>query len=154
MSRKPFLKSNLCRVLTFFFVFLLLISASAVLFIRSLRFYAVPILRALYIGISIVWAVASIWWVIVRFDFVKYWRGMVDDFWDSQEDFERELYIKYRELMDTYPIAIAEYESHCWRQSPRPTNPEMMEQALAISVDEWKEREEKAKARLAEKLKK
>lgn len=154
MSRKPFLKSNLCRVLTFLFVFLLLISASAVLFIRSLRFYAVPILRALYIGISIVWAVASIWWVIVRFDFVKYWRGMVDDFWDSQEDFERELYIKYRELMDTYPIAIAEYESHCWRQSPRPTNPEMMEQALAISVDEWKEREEKAKARLAEKLKK
>lgn len=141
-------KTNAFKIVLFLLVFLALIGSSSVLFIRSLRFWAVPFLRALYIAVSIIWAVGSIWWVAVRFEFIKYWRGMKADYWNRHENSEKELYRDYQDLMRDYPLAIAKFESACWRRDPRPTSLEIMEEATTIPDEEWAEREEKAQEKL------
>lgn len=73
------------------------------------------------------------------------------DIWNRQNEFERDLVKDYQELMRTYPLAIASFESKCWRRDPRPTSPEIMEEALLVTDEEWAEREKVAKERLKKK---
>lgn len=147
---EAFTKTNLFKLLVFFFVFLVLIGIASILFIRSLQFWAVPFLRALYITIAVVWAVGSIWGVAVWFDFKKYWQGYKSDRWADEESFGREIYVQYQELKDEYPAALSEFESHCWREDPRPTVPEIMERAMQIPASEWDVREVEAKEKQAQ----
>lgn len=134
-------KSNAFKVALFFLVDLALIGVSSILFIRSLKFWAVPFLRALYISISVIWAIATIWWVSVHFEFGKYWRGMIADLWSRQEDYERMLYKDYQRLMQQYPIAIGKHESQCRKRDPRPTAPEIMEEAIQTPKEVWEKLE-------------
>ena len=79
---------------------------------------------------------------------------MINDVYSHQEDFVLKIHREYQELVSKYPMAIAEYESHCWKQNPRPSTPEIMESALAINEYEWMEREKKARKKMEEKREK
>ena len=73
---------------------------------------------------------------------------MIEDFYSHQEDFERDLTKEYQILLSKYPIAVAQYESKCWKQNPRPTNVEIMDNALKISEIEWSEKEKEAEEKM------
>lgn len=141
MNLNSFFKGNLFKVIIFFVLDLVFLAIGSILFIRSLQFWAVPWLRALYIGVSIIWSVGSIWGVAVWFNFSKYWNGLISDHWSEQEGFEKDLYLQYQELMNEYPAGVADFERQCFKQTPRPTAPEMMEKALSFSAEEWAEME-------------
>ena len=102
-------------------------------------------------SIAVIWVVGSIWWICYRFRFGDIWRAMIDDFYSHQEDFAKDLTKDYQALLAKYPIAVAQFESKCWKQDPRPTNVEIMDSALKISEQEWQEREKKAKESMAQK---
>ena len=76
------------------------------------------------------------------------------DIYGHKEDFLLKTRRDYQDLVSKYPLAIAEYESHCWHQNPRPTQLEIMDSALAITEYEWIEREKKARQKISEKGKK
>jgi len=76
---------------------------------------------------------------------------MIDDLYSHQEDFEKDLSKEYQILLSKYPMAVAQYESKCWKQDPRPTHVEIMDNAIKISEQEWEERERKAKESMAQK---
>ena len=111
-------------------------------------------LRAMYMVIAVAWVVFTVRWLCLKFDFAGLWRGMINDVYSHQEDFVLKIHREYQELVSKYPMAIAEYESHCWKQNPRPSTPEIMESALAINEDEWMEREKKARKKMEEKREK
>jgi hypothetical protein len=77
--------------------------------------------------------------------------GVLEDYYAHQEDFERDIRKRYQDLVEQFPLAIAEYESHCWKLNPRPSNPEMMEKALAMDSHVWMEKEMAAKEKIAHK---
>lgn len=149
---KSFFKSNLFKVILFLLLFAVLVAIGCWLFYWGWRFRRRTwFLRGTYMAIAVAWAIFSSWWVAARFGFAKYWRGMIADFWSRQESTERDLYKEYQDLMNSYPMAVAAYESSCWKKDPRPTSLEIMEEALSISEEEWAEREKLAREKLAEK---
>ena len=108
-------------------------------------------MRGAYMVIAVLWVVLSIRAICIRVNFKAIWRGVIDEFYDSQEGYERSLNMRYQDLLSRFPLAVAEYESHCWHQHPRPTNSEIMESALAMDEQEWSQRESAAEKKMAEK---
>ena len=102
-------------------------------------------------AIAVALVVFTVRWLCVKYNFAGLWQGMMNDLYSHQEDFVLRIHRDYQELMSKYPLAIAEYESHCWKQDPRPSTPEIMESALAIKETEWTEREKKARKKMEEK---
>ena len=152
MANVSFFKSNLYKVILFILSFAVLLLTGFWLFNKGLLFTRnTMFLRMSFMVIAVIWSLGSILWVSYKFEFLKYWRGLVEDLWGHQEDGERSLYREYQELMNLYPRAVADYEQVCWRKKPRPTSIEVMEGALGIGDEEWKEREKAAVAKMAEK---
>lgn len=153
MNWRRFFKSNLAKIIGLILIFAVLTFLGGILFNWGLRFRKRSLsLRLSYMIIAVVWVILSIRAVCIKFKFGAIWRGMIEDFYIRQDNFDRDLRKRYTELQDNYPLAVAEYESHCWKQKPRPTSPEIMESALAISDSEWVERELAAKAKVESKL--
>ena len=152
MAKKKFWKSNLFKIIIFIVVFLIIAYFGSILFDWGYRFRKRTVfLRATYMSLAVIWVVGSIWWICYRFRFGDIWRAMIDDFYSHQEDFAKDLTKDYQALLAKYPIAVAQFESKCWKQDPRPTNVEIMDSALKISEQEWQEREKKAKESMAQK---
>ena len=146
------LRKNWVRILLLLFVFFVIIFMASILFDCGLAFRKRTIFfRLSYMLIAVLWVFFTVRWLCVRYDFAGLWRGMMNDIYNHQEDFVLRIHRDYQELVSKYPLAIAEYESHCWRQNPRPTYPEIMESALAISELEWIEREKNARKKVSEK---
>ncbi len=144
MTTKPFWKRNVAKVLLFLVVFLVIAFLGGILFTCGLGFRMRTLLFRLFLmGVSVVWVVGCIWWICHRYRFGDIWRGMIDDLYAHQEDFERDLAKEYQALLSEFPMAVAQYEAACWKQRPRPTNVEIMDGALKISRQEWVEREKK-----------
>ena len=136
-------------------VFIAVVFLASILFACGLGFQKRTwFLRSLYMVIAVVWVVFTVRWLCVKYDFAGLWRGMINDIYSHQEDFVLKIHRDYQELVSHYPLAIAEYESHCWRQNPRPSTPEIMESALKISELEWIEREKAARKKMEEKHRK
>ena len=102
-------------------------------------------------AIAVLWVVMSIRAICIKVHFGTLWRGMMDEIYKRAGHYENSLYQNYQDLNSRYPMAVAEFESHCWHQHPRPTNSEIMEMALKISEIEWSEREKKAREKVASK---
>lgn len=152
MAKKKFWKSNLFKIIIFLIVFLVIIFFGSLLFDWGYRFRKRTIfLRGSYMAIAVIWVVGTIWGICHHFRFIDIWRGMIDDFYSHQEDFEKDLSKEYQILLSKYPMAVAQYESKCWKQDPRPTHVEIMDNAIKISEQEWEERERKAKESMAQK---
>jgi hypothetical protein len=152
MNVKSILKSNWFKVLLLLLVFVVIVYIASILFACGLGFKKrTIILRLIYMIASVAWVVFTVRWLCLRFDFAGLWRGMMNDHYSHQEDFMLKIHRDYQELVSHYPLAIAEYESHCWKQNPRPSTPEIMESALAISELEWIEREKRAREKMKEK---
>lgn len=149
MTIKNFWKSNLLKVVLLLMAFIVIVGFAYVLFDWGYRFKMRTLfLRGSYMAIAVIWAVGSIWWICYRVRFGRLWRGMIDEILPSQDSFERETSQKYQVLVSKYPHATARYESECWKKTPRPTNLEIMDNALHISDEEWQEREAVAEERL------
>lgn len=152
MNIKRFLHSNRAKVLGLFLLFAFLVFLGGILFTCGLGFRKRPLpLRLFYMGTAVLWVIMSIRWVCIRVKFPKIWAGMKEEFYRQEDTYERDLHKRYTDLQDHYPMALAEYESHCWHQKPRPTPLDIMEQAMAISANDWTQREEQAKHKMAEK---
>ena len=155
MNLKSILRSNVVRVMLMLLVFALIVYVGSILFACGLGFQKrTAFLRALYMVIAVAWVVFTVRWLCLKYNFAGLWRGMMNDVYSHQEDFVLRIHREYQELVSKYPLAIAEYESHCWKQNPRPSTPEIMESALAISEIEWIEREKKARKKIDEKREK
>ncbi len=155
MNIKSIWKSNWCKVAMLLLLFVAIEFIGSMLFACGLGFQKRTVfLRAMYMVIAVAWVVFTVRWLCLKFDFAGLWRGMINDVYSHQEDFVLKIHREYQELVSKYPMAIAEYESHCWKQNPRPSTPEIMESALAINEDEWMEREKKARKKMEEKREK
>lgn len=147
-----FFKSNRSKFIALLFLFAVIVFLGGILFTLGLGFRRRTLfLRGAYMAIAVLWVVLSIYAICVKVNFKAIWRGMIDEFYARQENYERTLSRNYQDLLSRYPMAVAEYESHCWHQNPRPTNSEIMESALAMSEQEWVEREIAAEKKMAEK---
>lgn len=145
-------KNNRSKVLALLLLFAIIAFFGGLLFSWGYRFQKRTLfLRGSYMAIAVLWVVLTIWTICRKVHFGALWRGMMNEIYRRAEHYENSLYQNYQDLNSRYPMAIAEYESHCWHQHPRPTNTEIMESALAISESEWIEREKKAKDRVANK---
>jgi len=152
MAKKKFFKSNLFKILLLLLLFAVILYFGSLLFDWGYRFRKRTLfLRITYMSIAVIWSVGTIAGLCHYFRFGKLWRGMMDDFYSHQDDFQRDIYKEYQVLLTKYPIAVAQFESKCWKQDPRPTNVEVMESALKISEAEWEEREKAAKEKMAQK---
>lgn len=146
------LKSNWFRVVLLLLAFAVVVYIASILFACGLGFKKrTLLLRLVYMVVSVAWVFFTVRWLCLKYDFAGLWRGMVNDLYSHQEDFVLKIHRDYQELVSHYPLAIAEYESHCWKQNPRPSTPEIMESALAISELEWVEREKRAREKMKEK---
>lgn len=152
MNWNRFFKSNRSKFIALIILFLVITFLGGILFTCGLGFRARTLfLRMSYMIIAVLWVVLSIRAICIKVNFRAIWRGVIDEFYDRRENYERTLNRNYQDLLSRYPIAVAEYESHCWHQNPRPTNSEIMESALAMSEQEWVEREVAAEKKMAEK---
>ena len=152
MNWNSIFKSNRTKFTALVILFLIIIFLGGILFTCGLGFRRRTILlRMSYMTIAALWVVLSIRAICIKVNFKAIWLGMIDEFYDRKESYERTLNRNYQELLSRYPMAVAEYESHCWHQVPRPTNSEIMESALAIEEKEWVEREMTAERKMAEK---
>ena len=155
MNAKSILKSNWVRVALLLIVFAVIVYIASILFACGLGFKKrTAFLRGTYMVVAVAWVVFTVRWLCMKYDFAGLWRGMMNDIYRHQEDFVLRIHREYQELVSKYPLAVAEYESHCWRQNPRPSTPEIMESALAIGEKEWIEREKKAQKKIDEKKEK
>ena len=152
MNRNRYLKSNWSKVLTLIVIFAIIIFLGSLLFSWGYRFRKRTLfLRGMYMAIAVLWVVLSIRAICIKVHFGALWRGMMDEIYKRAGRYENSLYQNYQDLNSRYPMAVAEFESHCWHQHPRPTNSEIMEMALKISEIEWSEREKKAREKVASK---
>lgn len=152
MNYKSILKSNRSKILLLLLVFAVIVFIASMLFACGLGFQKRTVfLRATYMLIAVAWAVFTVRWLCLKYNFAGLWRGMMNDHYSHQEDFVLKIHRDYQELVSKYPLSIAEYESHCWKQNPRPSTPEIMESALAINELEWIEREKNARKKMEEK---
>ena len=148
---KNFLHSNTAKVLMWIFVYLVVLFLGSILFTCGLGFRKrTMFLRMTYMIIAVVWSVSMIIVLAIRYNFSTLWHGMIEDIIDHQEDYERGLRRRYQDLITNYPLSIAEFESHCWHKDPRPSNPEIMEEALALGEEEWSKREAAARHKMEE----
>lgn len=155
MNVKSLFKSNLGKVLVLLLVFAAIVFIASILFACGLGFQKRTIfLRVTYMLIAVSWVVFTVRWLCLKYDFAGLWHGLMNDHYRHQEDFMLKIHRDYQELVSKYPLSIAEYESHCWKQNPRPSTPEIMESALAINEYEWMEREKKARKKMEEKREK
>lgn len=155
MNIKSIWKRNWCKVAMLLLLFVAIEFIGSMLFACGLGFQKrTAFLRAMYMVVAVAWVVFTVRWLCLKFDFAGLWRGMINDVYSHQEDFVLKIHREYQELVSKYPMAIAEYESHCWKQNPRPSTPEIMESALAINEYEWMEREKKARKKMEEKREK
>lgn len=155
MNLKTLLKRNWFKVVLLFLAFAIIVYIASILFSCGLGFKKrTAFLRIMFIVVSLLWAFFTVRGLCIRYDFAGLWRGMVDELYGHQEDFLLRIRREYQELMSDYPLAVAEYETHCWRQNPRPSQFEIIESALAISQEEWIEREKHARQSMYEKNKK
>lgn len=149
MSRTPFLKSNLAKLLMIIAAAIIIIGLGAILFYYGTAFRRRSLgLRMSYMAIAVIWSVGTIWWMLVRFNIRSIWNNFLQDIYNHDNDYERKLFKQFQVLKAQYPTAIAEYENECWKKRPRPTNPEIMEGALAIPEDQWATNEAGAVARI------
>lgn len=145
-------KNNRSRFIALIILFIVIVALGGVLFVLGYLFRRRTLfLRGAYMAIAVLWVVLTIYAICVKVNFRAIWRGMIDEFYARKENYERTLSRNYQDLLSRYPMAVAEYESHCWHQNPRPTNSEIMESALAINEREWVEREVAAEKKMAEK---
>lgn len=152
MNLNRIFKSNWSKILALLLLFAIIAFFGGLLFSWGYRFKKrTLLLRGAYMAIAVLWVVLTIWTICKKVHFGVLWRGMMDEIYKRAGRYENTLYQSYQDLNSRYPMAVAEYESHCWHQHPRPTNTEIMESALAISESEWIEREKKAKDRVANK---
>lgn len=152
MGRKKFFKTNAGRLLTLLVVFAIIVVFASLLFAAGVEFKRRTLfLRIVYMAAAVLWVFFTVRWLCVKYEFAGLWHGLIDEFHGHEEDFVLRLHRQYQELLSKYPMSVAEFESHCWHQNPRPTSPEIMEMALAISEEEWLERESKAKANFEQK---
>ena len=152
MNWNRYFKSNRSKVLALILLFAVIMFLGGILFTCGLGFRRRTIfLRMSYTIIAVLWVVLSIRAICIKVNFKAIWRGMIDEFYDRQESYERTLNRRYQDLLSRFPMAVAEYESHCWHQHPRPTNSEIMESALAIGEQEWAKREVAAEQKVANK---
>lgn len=155
MNLKSIMKRNGGKIALLLLVFVGIVFIGSILFACGLGFQKRTIfLRATYMLVAVAWVVFTVRWLCLKYDFAGLWRGLVSDVYSHQEDFVLKIHKEYQELVSKYPMAIAEYESHCWKQNPRPSTPEIMESALAINEKEWIEREKKARQKIDEKREK
>ena len=152
MNVKSLFKSNLGKVLVLLLVFAAIVFIASILFACGLGFQKRTIfLRVTYMLIAVAWVVFTVRWLCLKYDFAGLWHALMNDHYRHQEDFMLKIHRDYQELVSKYPLSIAEYESHCWKQNPRPSTPEIMESALAISELDWIEREKNARNKMNEK---
>ena len=152
MNWNRYFKSNRSKVLALILLFAVIMFLGGILFTCGLGFRRRTIfLRMSYMIIAVLWVVLSIRAICIKVNFKAIWHGMIDEFYDRQENYERTLNRRYQDLLSRFPMAVAEYESHCWHQHPRPTNSEIMESALAIGEQEWAKREVAAEQKVANK---
>ena len=155
MNIKSVMKSNWSKLALLLAVFVVIVFAASILFACGLGFQKRTLfLRGTYMVISVAWVVFTVRWLCLMYDFAGLWRSIVNDVYNHQEDFVLKMHREYQELVSKYPLAIAEYESHCWKQNPRPSTPEIMESALSMNEKEWIEREKKARQKMDEKREK
>lgn len=152
MNWNQYFSSNRTKLLALVILFTLIVFSGSILFTCGLGFRRRTLfLRGAYMVIAVLWVVLSIRAICIKVNFKAIWRGVIDEFYDSQEGYERSLNMRYQDLLSRFPLAVAEYESHCWHQHPRPTNSEIMESALAMDEQEWSQRESAAEKKMAEK---
>lgn len=152
MNSKSFFKTNAAKVLGLFSIFVIIVFIGSILFTCGLSFQKRTwVLRGIYMLIALLWVVLSTRAICIRTKFSTLCMGVLEDYYAHQEDFERDIRKRYQDLVEQFPLAIAEYESHCWKQDPRPSNPEMMEKALAMDSHVWMEKEMAAKQKIANK---
>lgn len=149
MKQSKLFKSNLSKIILFILIFLIILAFGGTLFSWGFRFRKRTLfLRISYMTIATIWSVGCIWWICVRYRFGEIWQGLMDDIYSLQDKFKRDLRLQYQDLINHYPLAVAEYETSCWKQRPRPTTTEIIENALKIPNLEWQEREKKAKEKI------
>ena len=152
MNWNRYFKSNWSKILALLIVFAIIIFLGGLLFSWGYRFKKrTLLLRGSYMLIAVLWVVLSIRAICIKVHFGAIWRGLMNDIDRRIHGYEDELTKNYQDLISRYPLAVAEYESHCWRQTPRPTNSEIMESALAIDEREWIEREKRAREKVTNK---
>lgn len=149
MNIKSIMKSNWFKLALLLLVFVVVVFVASILFACGLGFQKRTLfLRGTYMVIAVAWVVFTVRWLCFKYDFAGLWRSIVNDVYNHQEDFVLKIHREYQELVSKYPLAIAEYESHCWKQDPRPSTPEIMESALAMNEKEWIEREQRARQKM------
>lgn len=152
MDFNRYFKTNWQKILALIFLFAVIAFLGGILFTCGLGFRKRTLfLRMSYMIIAVLWVVLSIRAICIKVHFGDIWRGMINEIYDRKDKYAQEMYKRYQDLNSQYPMAVAEYESHCWHQHPRPTNSEIMESALAITDVEWIEREKKAREKVASK---
>jgi hypothetical protein len=152
MNGNRFFKTNWSKIVALLLLFAVIAFFGGLLFSWGYRFQKRTwLLRGSYMAIAVLWVVMSIRAICIKVHFGALWRGMMDEIYKRAGHYENSLYQNYQDLNSRYPMAVAEFESHCWHQHPRPTNSEIMEMALKISEIEWSEREKKAREKVASK---
>ena len=152
MNWNRYFKTNWSKIVALLLLFAVIAFFGGLLFSWGYRFQKRTwLLRGSYMAIAVLWVVMSIRAICIKVHFGTLWRGMMDEIYTRAGHYENSLYQKYQDLNSRYPMAVAEFESHCWHQHPRPTNSEIMEMALKISEIEWSEREKKAREKVASK---
>lgn len=87
-----------------------------------------------------VWALITIWYICFRMDYFKLWK----DLKANREHLKRNEILlqncEYQELRNKYPLSILRHEQHCEHRKISPER--TISLALAVSHEEWAEREE------------
>ena len=145
-SRTNLARANAKKLALVVVIFLGIIFVGSILFSLGIAFRKRTLfLRIVYMvsaGLLVSMTIRSI---AIKVNFPLLWSRFYDNLFDHKEDYEKRLMNRYTELSFKYPLSVARFESHYWRDNPRATNFEIMERALETKEQEWEEQERSMK---------
>lgn len=152
MSKQPFFKRTPVKIALLTLLFGIIIVIGLIPLTIVLVMDQTLFIRILIAASGIIWAILTVNFISFKTEYWKMWRQWRHERRHARMKHGFERYPEYMALRQKYPMAIRRFEQHNRHRKHPLKEKEMVQQALAVSEEEWAKREEFRRQAKEEKL--
>jgi hypothetical protein len=142
MSKQPFFKRTPVKIALLTLLFGIIIVIGLIPLTIVLVMDQTLFIRILIAASGIIWAILTVNFISFKTEYWKMWRQWRHERRHARMKHGFERYPEYMALRQKYPMAIRRFEQHNRHRKHPLKEKEMVQQALAVSEEEWAKREE------------
>ncbi len=142
MHKQPFFKRTPVKIALLTLLFGIIIVIGLIPLTIVLVMDQTLFIRILIAASGIIWAILTVNFISFKTEYWKMWRQWRHERRHARMKHGFERYPEYMALRQKYPMAIRRFEQHNRHRKHPLKEKEMVQQALAVSEEEWAKREE------------